>query len=270
MAFDSPGFDGNSWSGPSGQQIGFAGEYPITTGQGFTSDPIHSLNDDPNAPNTNALPGPSGVEIPVQIQEDPNSVGYQYDGSDGWLIDDIPLPSFSEAPGTAGHEMPYQPAQRRGRDAAHELDVYQHIPPQGFGQSYWGIIRQDDLAAWKSSSTPAPNTGQFPAEAREVTSDWPEPFAVQTVAHHAPVVVDMERIPMRRLAEDDRPVYQYQAVPARNILPSGSVYNPSYPSNQTLRNVTPTPQMQRVPEDPWVSLQSQDPTDYGVDVGDWQ
>jgi hypothetical protein len=126
-----------------------------------------------------------------------------------------------------------------------------NVPPQ-YGVNFYGkSIIHRDLNAWAVPSGPPPNTRTMPAMAREDTSNWPEPHVAAHYAPMAPVVVPSERIPMRRPAEDDRPVYRFLAVPARQIDPSGSVFTPTMASNTVLQNRKPIPEMPRTPEDPW-------------------
>jgi hypothetical protein len=243
------GFDSSAWTGASGAQIGYAGDYPETTAQGFTADPIHDQDVDPNAPNFAAGPGP-GYDAPVILTD--QTFTDQYLGADGWVLDDLDYPSRDTPAGTSGHTSDLGPAQSHRRDRGHAVDVYQlNIPPQ-YGVDFYGrSVIHRDLNAWAVPSGPPPNTRQMPAQSREDTSNWPQPHVAAHYAPMAPVVVPSERIPMRRPAEDDRPVYRFLAVPARNIDPSGSVFTPSFASNVVLQNRKPVPEMPRTPEDPW-------------------
>lgn len=271
----------SNWSGASGQQIGFATGYPETRPWGFVTDPIHGEAVDPNQPDGPPTASTNG-EVPVSIQGQEPYVP-AYPGNDGWLLDDIPFPDRNAPTGTAGHDMPYEGHNRRagtGRD--HRYDVYQDSQPIGHGRDFYGKnITTGDLRPWESSSTPNPNANAFPAQAREdaggpaqyMSHDapqgsghaggWPEPWAVQGLASDLrPVALPTEKIPMRRLAEDDRPVYNYLAVPARNIQPvvGGTPWTPTYPSNVPLYNQHLfQPQVARTPEDPWVSPESASP-----------
>jgi len=151
------------------------------------------------------------------------------------------------------------------------MDVYQLAVPGGHGVDFYGEkIEDGEVYFWQSSSTPAPNTGNYPADAREKTDAWPEPFDSYSVASRLAVVRPTERIPMRRLMEDDRPVYRQLAVPGQNIRPSGSVYTPTFDSTSVIHNVKPLPAMSRTPMPPWTQdeLASPSAVDYpdSVDV----
>lgn len=257
MAFQTS-FNKGAWSGASGTQIGFAGDYPETLPYGLGIDEIHGQAYDPNGRNLAALPGPA-VDVPVIIQD--VDVDYPYYSESDWILDDLAFPERDAEPGTKGHDVAFSPAKHRGNiDAAHAVDMYQEMVPQGHGVDFYGSpIETEDYAylGWKSSSTPAPNTSDMIRGARENTANWPEPFDSSTVAPIAPVLTSDDHIPMRRLAEDDRPVYRYVAVPARNIKPSGSLWNPTYESNVYLQNMNNMiPAMPRTPVDPWITQET--------------
>lgn len=255
MGFTSS-FDGKAWTGASGNQIGFAGGLPEIQRQGFVTDPIHGQNVDPNTPRPNALPSPQlGTSTDVLAGDEfLYEGGYEYDGQYGWLLDDIVYPSRDADPGTVGHESALGPALRRGPDPAHEVDVYQENQHAGYGEVFYGDNPlKKDLNAWASSSTPAPNTRVYPSSAREETGNWPEPFNSAIYAQLRPVDQSTERIPMRRPAEDDRPVYRYIAVPAMNQIPNGTRWSPQYQSNVPVQNVKPVPMMPQTPVDPWIT-----------------
>lgn len=259
------------WTGASGQQIGFADSMPYNKwGPSFTADPVHGQKYDPNAPNTYAIPGEIG-EVPVALQD---GTYYDYnDGSGGWILDNLRNPWHEDSPGTTGHNPPMGAATsgRMHPDPTHFLDVYQLAVPGGHGVDFYGAtIEDNEVYWWQSSNTPPPNTGAFPAEARERTENWPEPFDSMTVAGQLAVVRPTEQIPMRRMLEDDRATYRQLAVPGQNIKPSGSVFTPTYSSNDVLHNVKPLPAMSRTPMPPWTQdeLASPSAVDYpdSVDV----
>ena len=241
------------WTGASGQQIGSADQLPYNKyGPSFTADEVHAQAYDPNTPTSYAIPGEIG-EVPIQLQD---GAYYDYnDGSNGWILDNLHNPWHEDAPGTTGHNPPMGSAgtPRQHLDPAHGMDVYQLAVPGGHGVDFYGrTIENGEVYWWQSSSTPNPNSGNMPANAREVTSEWPEPFDSYTVASMLPVVRPTERIPMRRPAEDDRPVYRQLAVPGQNIKgATGSVYNPTYNSNDVIHNVKPLPAVARNPVAPW-------------------
>lgn len=263
-------WDGSAWSGPSGLQIGFAGDYPETTGQGFIVDPVHGENVDPNAPGLAARQGDtSNVEIPVSIQED---YPYPYDGGEGWVLDDIPFDSHNADAGVDQDNLPFDWHDTPpGTGYSHDVDIYQISPPPGHSRNFYGrSFGTLDLQAWNHPTTPPSTTGTLPGQAWDDRTPgdmpghdqppgtdhepgWPEPFAAQDIHELRPVILPDEKIPMRRLAEDERPVYSYLAVPARNIMPGGDQWTPSVPSNVPIHNVKPLPAMARTPEDPWVS-----------------
>lgn len=254
------------WTGRSGQQIGFADQNPYDKyGPSFTADEVHSQDYNPNTPNTYQQEGMVG-DVPVNIQDEYNTYD---DGDNGWVLDNIQDPGYDDRAGTVGHGTDMGDHNRR-LDPAHAEDVFQLNLPRGFGEHIYGPINNDEAYWWMSSSTPNPNNGAFPAQAREDVTGWPEPFDSYTVAPHRPVQLDTEIIPMRRMLEDDRPVYRQLAIPGQNIQPSGSVYNPTYPSNQVLYNVKPLPASGRTPVPPWaqselMSPDMQEPTDSYVD-----
>lgn len=254
------------WTGASGQQIGSADQFPYDKyGPSFTADGIHAQSVDPNTPNTYAIPGEIG-EIPVNLQEE---FYYDYaDGSNGWILDNLTDPWHGDDPGTSGHD-PFMGDYREHLDPAHGHDIYQIAVPGGHGVNFYGKTIEDGEAYWwKSSSTPPPNTSDMIRNAREVTTNWPEPFDSYSVAPHLGVVRPTERIPMRRIAEDDRPTYRQLAIPGQNILPSGSVYTPTFASNPVLHNVKPLPAFGRTPVAPWTQDELASPSDqiYPSDV----
>lgn len=254
------------WTGKSGTQIGAADQYPYNKwGPSFTADDVHGQKYDPNAPNTYAIPGELG-EVPVNIQDDYDLAA---DGSYGWVLDNLHDPWHGDDPGTSGHNPPIGPAQGHGPDYTHGMDVYQLAVPGGHGVDFYGkTIEDNEVYYWQSSSKPPFTRKDTPLDARYDTSLWPEPFDSYTVAPDLPVVRPTERIPMRRLAEDDRPVYRQLAVPGQNIKPSGSVYNPTYQSNVPVHNVKPIPAFGRTPTPPWTQdeLASPEITDNYSDV----
>lgn len=251
------------WQGASGQQIGFAGENPYNKyGPSFTADDVHSQSYDPNAPNTYAQKGFIG-DVPTQIQEEYNLFE---DGFNGWCLDNLNDPPFDTAPGTKGHSVPMGPAQGYHIDPAHNVDIYQVQVPAMHGRNFYGpSIETNEVYEWESSSNRPITVNSFPAQARTDTSAWPEPFDSYSVAPQLPVVRPTEPIPMRRLREDDRPVYRQLAVPGQNIMPSGSVYNPTMQSNRVLHNVKPLPAFGRTPVPPWTQdeLTSDQEDSYG-------
>jgi hypothetical protein len=186
----------------------------------------------------------------------------------------LPMASHSTPPATADHSEQLGPAQAKGLDPAHDEHVTQGFAPPGFGRNFWGKnIRVMDLHAWASSQTKAPTTGSAKLEARENTDNWPTPFDSTTVAPLLPVDMSLDKIPMRRMKQDDRPLYRRIAVPGANITPSGSVYNPTYASNEYLRTVTPIAASYTIPTDPSVSQDALSQSvidDSGdVSVGSW-
>jgi hypothetical protein len=253
--FDSS-WNSKAWTGASGTLIGFEGDYPETQAYGFVTDPVHSQNVDPNGPSFASQPGPEGSAPPAVLGDE--VYGYEYPGQYGWLLDDIHYPSYDQDPGTTGHNSSMGPATRRHLpDQAHEEDVYQEEPKIGYGVNFYGANPlKKDLNAWKSSSTPNFNTGQFPAQAREDVQGWPEPFNATDIAPFRPVDQSTEHIPMRRIAEDDRPVYRYLAVPPNNIQPTGNQWSVQYPSNVPIQNITPVPMMPQAPMDPWITQET--------------
>lgn len=263
-------WDGSNWSGPSGQQIGFAGDYPTTTGQGFIVDPVHGQAVDPNAPQIQGREGDTGsVEIPVTIQEE---YPYPYDGGNGWVLDDMPFDSHDKPPGSEPDNLPFDWHDTPpGTGVSHDVDIYQLNPPAGHSVNFYGrSFGTVDLQAWAHPTSRPSTSGAFPGEARDdhgpgefpghdqpQGSDhekgWPEPFAAQDIHELRPVVLPDEKIPMNRTRADERPVYSYLAVPARNIRAGTDQWSPSVASNVTLHNVKPLPAMARTPEDPWTS-----------------
>lgn len=237
------------WTGASGQQIGFADQNPYNKyGPSFTADEVHQQNYDPNTPNTYAIPGEIG-EVPIAVQDD---YYLEYDGSNGWVLDNLYYPWHEDDAGTTGHHMPMGAAQGRNIDPAHSMDVYQLQMPGNHGINFYGKSTDSAEAYQWSSSSAQPKTRRTsPLDARFDTSNWPEPFDSYTVAPQRPVILPTERIPMNRMSEDDRPTYRQLAVPAQNIRPSGSVFNPMYESNPALHNVKPLPAVSRIPVPPW-------------------
>lgn len=255
-------FGNFGWTGASGMQIGYPDAYPKPAVDAFTADPVHGQNYNPNTPNTYEIPGQIG-DVPVAIQGEDVWIDYGM-GGNGWMLDNLHMPAYDTAMGTEGHAAPMGPAlASRHPDPAHAVDMFQLAVPADHGRNFYGqSIQTDEVNAWKSSSTPPPNTKQFPAEAREDTGNWPEPFSSVEFAPLLNVVRATERIPMNRMREDDRPTYRQLAIPAQNIRPSGSVYNPTYQSNvpnQTMNNMTPA--FGRIPTPPWVSQEVSAPED---------
>lgn len=255
MAFQSS-WNSQEWTGASGALVGFAGDYPETQAYGFVTDPIHSQNVDPNGPTFASQPGPEASTAVTGLEDE--TYGYYNDGQYGWVLDDIHYPSYDQVPGTTGHNSSMGPAtQRHLPDQAHAQDVYQEEPRIGYGVNFYGADPlKKDLNSWKSSSTPNFNTGQFPAEARENVEGWPEPFNATDIAPFRPVDQSTEHIAMRRIAEDDRPVYRYLAVPPNNIQPMGNQWGVQYQSNVPIQNITPVPMMPQSPMDPWITQET--------------
>lgn len=269
----SSGFK-SDWTGASGIQIGYAGNYPEDKYDAFTADPVHANPVNPNQPNQYRQTGSSIGDVPTNIQADNDFVDYGM-GSDGWILDNIDLPAEDTAAGTDGHTSELGPAKARGRDVAHAQDVRQAFPAPGWSRNFYGRkVDTIDLHAWKSSQTPAPNKGTAILDAREVTDNWPTPFDSTTVAPLLPDVRSTDAIPMRRMQQDDRPMYRQIALPGANIKPSGSVYNPQTESNVFLKTRTPIPGAYTIPTDPSVSQdalsQSVMDMDDETPVGMWQ
>lgn len=265
----------SNWTGASGIQIGYADQYPVDKYDSFTADEVHGNPVNPNQPNQYRQTGSSIGDVPIQIQSDDSYVDYGM-GADGWVLDNIDMPSENDRAATQGHGSSMGPAKGRGPDIAHRQEVFQENLPRGFGRDFYGG-RWDtlDLAAWKSSQTKAPTTGTAILDAREVTDKWPTPFDSTTVAPLLPNIRTTDKIPMRRMQQDDRPTYRTLAVPSANVQPSGSVYNPQVPSNTYLKVTTPIPAAYTIPVDPAVSQDalSQSVMDSGDDydsVGYWQ
>jgi hypothetical protein len=237
------------WQGASGQQIGFAGDNPYDQyGPSFTADDIHTQPYDPNSPNTYAQTGSIG-DVPIQIQDEYNL--YE-DGFNGWCLDNLHDPNHNAEAGTTGHNVPMAAANRQHVDPSHNVDIFQIQVPANHGINFYGHSTEDnEVYEWASSSNTPITTGSFPSEARTDTTNWPTPFDSYTVAPQLPVIRPTERVPMRRMKEDDRPVYRQLAVPAQNIAPSGSVYNPTMQSNRVIRNIKPLPAVGRTPVAPW-------------------
>lgn len=256
MGFSESSWDSGAWSGASGSQIGQAGDMPETKPYGFVASKIHGKPYDPNGPTLAGRQGPDvSNEMPVVIQGEIPDV--YSDGMDGWVMDNIPFPSHDTDQATRGHGVPFSPAKSRLPDVAHGVDIHQHVQHAGFGVNFYGkSIDNTEVHAWNSSSGKAPNSGAWPLSNREDTGNWPEPFDSLTVAPSRPVQLDTERIPMRRIGEDDRPVYRYTAVPPQNLQPIGSQWGPQVQSNVPVHNVTPLPMMARTPVDPWATQES--------------
>lgn len=241
-----------NWTGPSGAFIGYATDYPTDTYSAFTSDPIHGQALDPNNPNGYMQPGVLTESPPVNIQDE---FSVEDDGSYGWILDNLDFPEQDDKPGTRDtYTDTIGPARRRIPDVNHGRSIYQKFFPAGWGRNFWGPkLDMMDLPARASSNTPPPNRGAYPMQAREDTSNWPVPFDSVDVAPLLPVARDTEKIVMRRMTQDNPPLYRQLAVPARNTVPSGSVYTPTYASNEWLQNQTAKPAAARTPVDPWAS-----------------
>lgn len=257
------------WTGKSGHQIGSADQYPYDKyGPSFTADDVHGQKYDPNAPNTYAVPGEIG-DIPINIQDEGDWFDYA-DGSNGWILDNLHDPWHGDDAGTSGHNPPMGGAQATGPDYTHGMDIYQLAVPGNHGIDFYGkTLEENEVYYWNSSSVRAQTTGVTPLDARFKTENWPEPFDSYSVAPTLPVGRPTEKIPMRRIAEDDRPVYRQLAVPGQNIQPSGSVYNPTYQSNVPVHNVKPLPAAARTPNPPWTQEELSSPENYAqedVDV----
>jgi hypothetical protein len=253
------------WQPASGQQIGFPGDKPINVyGPSFTADDVHGQAYNPNTPNSYAMPGEIG-EVPVQIQDAGDYFDYM-DGSNGWILDNINDPWHGLNPGTAGHnpDMDAVGTPRVALDTAHDEDIYQLAVPGGYGRDIYGkTIEDNEVYNWYSPSVPGRNAGTSPLDARVKVENWPEPFDVYEVARKLRVVRPTEKIPMRRIAEDDRPVYRQLAIPGQNIKPSGSVYTPTMQSNPVIHNVKPLPAFGRTPQPPWTQDELASPDDQG-------
>jgi len=240
-----------------------AGENPYNQyGPSFTADEVHAQAYNPNTPNSYAIPGEIG-EVPVQIQDNGDYFDYA-DGSNGWILDNLTDPWHGDNPGTTGHNpvMGAAGTPRVHLDPVHAEDVYQLAVPGGYGRNFYGkTIEENEVYLWKSSSTPAPNKSSAFLDNRENTSNWPEPFDSYSVAGTLPVARPTEKIPMRRIAEDDRPVFRQLAIPGQNIRPSGSVYTPTMQSNPVIHNVKPLPAFGRTPVAPWTQDELASPSD---------
>jgi hypothetical protein len=249
------------WTGASGQQIGFAQEYPADKYDAFTSDEVHAQNYNPNTPNTYAQPGMIS-DIPVVLQDQTDLIDYG-NGMNGWILDDLNMPAFDVDMGTKGHDMPMGAAKQRYHpDPSHAVDIFQIAVPANHGIDFYGqTLEMDELHAWKDDSYKPITTKAFPGQARYDTENWPTPFDSTGPAPLLNVPRLTERIPMRRLVEDDRPTYRMLATPGQNINPSGSVYTPTYASNSVLHNVKPLPAMSRTPVQPWATDELSSPTD---------
>lgn len=268
------GFPKGAWSGASGIQIGYAGDYPEDKYDAFTADKVHSIPVNPNQPNQYRQKGSSIGEVPIQIQGDNEFVDYGM-GSFGWVADNIDMPPFETPAGTEGRDMAMSPAKRNHPDDAHRQHVFQTFPQVGHGREpfYGDKFREEDLHSWEDDSTP-PNTRiSTRLDARYNTDNWPTPFDSTHVMPNRNIVDDQTRIPMRRMEQDDRPVFRRVALPGANIQPSGSVYNPTFASNEYLQTRTPIPASYTIPTDPSVSQdalsQSVMDEDQFASVGDW-
>lgn len=262
MGWNQSSWNDGGWTGASGYQIGFADQFPLETRDGFVTDSIHGTDTNPNGPNFAAEEGPD-VYAPVLIQ-DPEQYLDQYTGADGWTLDNLTLPDPSQSPGI-GHDTDLGAATGYHIDRAHAEDVYQLMPPVGHGRNFYGRrLLSQDLNAWLTSGAPAPQEQAYPAQAREDTTGWPEPFVAASVAHMPPVMTPDEQIDMRWMTEDDRPTYRMLAVPARNVMPAGNQWTPAVPSNTELYNVNVMPEMPRTPDDPWAT---QEVASAATDIG---
>ena len=270
----SSGFK-SDWTGASGIQIGYAGQYPADKYDAFTADPVHGNAVNPNQPNQYRQKGTSIGDVPTVIQADNEFVEYG-DGSDGWVLDNIDMPAFDDPAGTDGHNASLGPAKAMGRDRAHNTGVRQEFTPPGWSRDFYGVgLDTQDLHAWHDDAY-IPNTSvSSNLDARFHTENWPTPFDSVKVAPLRNNVISTDHIPMRRMEQDDRPLYRVIAVPGANIQPSGSVYNPQTESNVFLKTRTPIPASYSIPTDPSVSQDAlsqsvmDDESDY-VSVGDWQ
>ena len=266
------GFQSN-WTGASGIQIGYAGEYPQDKYDSFTADKVHANPVNPNQPNQYRQKGSIG-DVPTNIQSDNDFVDYG-DGSDGWVLDNIDMPAQDDPAGTDGHETTLGPATQKGRDPAHRQSIQQDFTPPGWSRDFYGRdYDTEDLHAWHDDSYLPVNTRSSNLDARYYTDNWPTPFDSTKPAPLLPLVRSTDHIPMRRMTQDDRPMYRQVAVPGANIKPTGSVYNPQVPSNEFLKTRTPIPASYSIPVDPSVSQDAlsqnvMDNDDY-VSVGDWQ
>lgn len=274
MAGFTTGFPKGAWTGASGIQIGYAGDYPEDKYDAFTADPVHGNPVNPNQPNQYRQKGSSIGDVPVQIQGDNEFIDYGM-GADGWVADNIDMPAFDTPPGTEGRDMAMSPAKRNYPDDAHRQVVQQVFPQVGHGREpfYGTDFNEEDLKAWKDDRYP-PNTSiSTKLDARFNTENWPTPFDSTTVMPWRNTPEDTSRIPMRRMEQDDRPVFRRVALPGANIKPSGSVYNPTFASNEYLQTRTPIPASYAIPTDPSVSQdalsQSVMDEDQFASVGDW-
>lgn len=265
---------GDGWTGASGIQIGYAGEYPTDKYDSFTADPVHASTVNPNQPNSYREPGSSIGDVPINIQGDNDFVDYGM-GSDGWVLDDLEMPPEGAPPGASGHDQAVSPARRKGPDHAHAKSVTQAFPAPGWARNFWGKkVDTQDLHAWKTDSTQPSTSGSAKLNARYDTSNWPTPFDTTTVAPLLPVERSTDAIPMRRMQQDNAPLYRRIAVPGANTKPSGSVYNPTLQSNVYVRNITPIPASYTIPTDPAatqdaLSQSVMDADEDYVSVGEW-
>ena len=196
-------------------------------------------------------------------------------GADGWVIDNVPYPDYDANAGVRPANVSMGPAQGTGRDSAHGQNITQAFPAPGNGRDIYGSAFDTiDLHAWKSSTSQPDTAGSDILNARYDTSNWPTPYDSTTVAPLLPDIRSTDAIPMRRMRQDDRPMYRQVALPGANIRPSGSTYNPQTESNVFLKTRTPIPGSYTAPTDPSVSQdalsQSVIDSDDYVSVGDWQ
>lgn len=263
----------SDWTGASGLQIGYAGEYPQDKYDSFTADEVHANPVNPNQPNQYRQKGSIG-DVPTNIQSDNDFVDYG-DGTDGYVLDNINYPEQDDNAGTDGHSSALGPATKPGRDPAHRQEVYQEFPAPGWSRNFYGTnFDTEDLHAWHDDSYLPVNTKSSVLDARYYTDNWPTPFDSTKPAPLLPDIRSTDKIPMRRMQQDDRPMYRQIAVPGANIKPSGSVYNPQLPSNEFIQTRTPIPASYSIPVDPSVSQDAlsqsvMDSEDDYVSVGEW-
>lgn len=267
----STGFK-SDWTGASGIQIGYAGEYPQDKYDSFTADEVHGDPVNPNQPNQYRQKGGIG-DVPTNIQADNDFVSYD-DGSDGYVLDNIDFAAEDDPAATVGHSSTLGPALGKGRDPAHRQNVYQDFPAPGWARNFYGTnIETEDLHSWHDDSYQPVNTKSSVLDARFYTSNWPKPFDSTGPAPLLNDVRSLDKIPMRRMKQDDRPMYRQLAVPGANIQPSGSVYNPQLPSNEFIQTRTPIPASYTIPVDPSVSQDALSQSVIGdddyVSVGEW-
>lgn len=267
-------FSRGNWSGASGIQIGYAGDYPEDKYDSFTSDPVHSQTVNPNQANQYRQPGSSIGDVPINIQADDDFVDHGM-GTHGWILDNIDFPGSDDPTGVRTATPQLDSAKRYGPDAGHAQNVAQGFEPPGFGRNFYGNqFETQDLHAWNTDSTPPNTTRSDKLNARYDVSSWPVPFDSITVMPNRNIVQDTERIPMRRMKQDDRPVFRRVALPGANIKPTGSIWNPQTQSNEFLKIRNPIPASYSIPVDPSVSQdalsQSIMDADGATDVGGWQ